>query len=84
MSSETRPELHLIVEAKAVRPVMGHFRSRYAAHFPAKVPVRPQKVSPNPFGSRILPVSPTPSSACLKNPAMCMKMRNFLGGGWGT
>jgi len=35
---ETQPDLHLIVEVKVVRPVMGHVRSRFLTCLPANTP----------------------------------------------
>jgi hypothetical protein len=64
VSSEARPDLHLIVEVKVVRPVMGHVRARFFAHVPAKASVRPPKIPPKSFLLKTLPVTPTRSRIC--------------------
>ena len=84
MSHETRPGLHLIVEMKVVRPVMGPVRSRFLAHLPAKASVRSPKIPPKSFIKTTLPVSPTRSRFCTQNDAISMKTRIHGGGGRGV
>src|SRR5208337_1918181 len=62
---------------------MGHVRSRFSTHLPAHNPIQPQKIPPNSFVQRILPVTPTRSTDCAQNPANSMKTRNLGGGGGG-
>jgi len=45
---------------------MGHVRSRFLAHLPAKALVRPPKIPPNSFAKKTLSLTPTLSMFCAR------------------
>jgi hypothetical protein len=79
---ETRPDLHLIVEVKVIRPVMGHVPSRFFAHLPAKACVRPPKIPPNSFVHNTLTYNHNALYGLRAFPCISNKTR-ILRGGWG-